>query len=314
VSKWRAGSKLCAALLAALLLGGCGAGGEPEDEITFLIGMSQANLGEPWRVVMNEEIQAEASKYPHLRVIFTDAAQDSQKQIQDVENLLGYGIDLLLISPNEAEPLTPVVQKAYQSIPVIVIDREIEGDGYTMFIGADNREIGRMAGEFVAELLGGAGGRVIEVLGLPGSVPAQHRSEGFRDTIAGHDGINIVQTVVADWLRDKAEDEMFSVLPQYPDIDVIYAHNDPMALGAHRAANRLGRTGIRFIGIDGLPGPDGGVQLVADGVLQASFTYPTGGREAVEYAIKLLERKEDIPKRLTLESNIVVDDSQSVPK
>lgn len=297
---------LCAALFTALALFGCDAGGRrEEDGVAFLIGMSQANLGEPWRVVMNDEIRSEASKHPNLRVIFTDAAQDSQKQIRDVENLLGYGIDLLMISPNEAEPLTPVVQKAYQSIPVIVIDREIEGDGYTMFIGADNRQIGRMAGEFVAGLLGEAGGHVIEVLGLPGSVPAQHRSEGFRNEIARHGKIDIAATVVADWLRDKAEDEMLAVLPRYPDIDVIYAHNDPMALGASRAAEKLGMSGIRFIGIDGLPGPDGGVQLVADGVLQASFTYPTGGREAVEYAIRLLERKGDIPKRLTLESNIV---------
>ena len=291
-----------------VLLCGCSAGRRPEeDEITFLIGMSQANLGEPWRVVMNAEIKAEAAKYANLRVIFTDAAQDSRKQIQDVENLLGYGIDLLLISPNEAEPLTPIVEKAFQTIPVIVIDREIEGDGYTMFIGADNRQIGRMAGDFVAELLGEAGGRVIEVLGLPGSVPAQHRSEGFRDVISRHGEIGIVETVVADWLRDKAEDELLSVLPQTPDIDVIYAHNDPMALGASRAADQLGITGIKFIGIDGLPGPNGGIQLVADGILQATFIYPTGGREAVEYALALLEHREGIPKRLTLESNIVAN-------
>jgi len=295
-------------LLGAMFLSGCGMSGQhEEDEVTFLIGMSQANLGEPWRVVMNDEIRAEASKHPHLRVIFTDAAQDSQKQIRDVEKLLGYGIDLLMISPNEAEPLTPVVQKAYQSIPVLVIDREIEGDGYTMFIGADNRQIGRMAGEFVAGLLGEEGGRVIEVLGLPGSVPAQHRSEGFREVIAEHRTIAIVETAVADWLRDKAEDEILVTLAQHPDADVIYAHNDPMALGASRAAKKLGIEGIRFIGIDGLPGPDGGAQLVADGVLQATFTYPTGGTEAVEYAIRLLESKGDVPKRLTLESNIIAD-------
>ncbi|MCL1855554.1 MAG: substrate-binding domain-containing protein, partial [Clostridia bacterium] len=176
---------LLSALLLALLPGGCGPAGpwDEADEVTFLIGMSQANLGEPWRVVMNSEIKDEASKYPNLRVIFLDAAQDSQRQVRDVEKLLGYGIDLLMISPNEAEPLTPAVEKAYQSIPVIVIDREIDGDGYTMFIGADNRQIGRMAGEFVAGLLGEAGGRVIEVMGLPGSVPARHRSEGFREAI-----------------------------------------------------------------------------------------------------------------------------------
>jgi simple sugar transport system substrate-binding protein/ribose transport system substrate-binding protein len=297
---------LAAGLLSLLCVGGCTDGGQPEeDEVTFLIGMSQANLGEPWRVVMNDEIRAAAAKYPNLRVIFTDAAQDSQKQIRDVENLLGYGIDLLMISPNEAEPLTPIVEKAYRSIPVIVIDREIEGDGYTMFIGADNREIGKMAGEFVAGLLGAPGGQVIEVLGLPGSVPAQHRSEGFREALAGYPSIRIVDTVVADWLRDKAEDEMLPALSRNPDVDVVYAHNDPMALGASRAAANLHMEGLRFIGIDGLPGSDGGAQLVAQGVLQATFVYPTGGAEAIEYAVKLLERAGEVPKRLTLESRII---------
>lgn len=295
---------LLAALLSVLLCG-CGVNTPEDDEVAYLIGMSQANLGEPWRVVMNEEIKTEAAKYPNLRVIFTDAAQDSQKQIRDVEKLLGYGIDLLMISPNEAEPLTSIVEQAYNSIPVIVIDREIDSDGYTMFIGADNRIIGKMAGEFVVELLGEGGGDVIEVLGLPGSVPAQHRSEGFRDAIAERENIRIVASVVADWLRDKAEDEVLPALKQFPGADAIYAHNDPMALGASQAAKTLGLTGIRFIGIDGLPGPDGGAQLVADGVLEATFTYPTGGKEAVEYAMKLLTGEGEVPKRLTLTSHII---------
>lgn len=303
----RACAKIFAALLLLLLLGGCEAAKRPEeDEVTFLIGMSQANLGEPWRVVMNEEIRAEAAKYPNLRVIFTDAAQDNQKQIHDVEKLLGYGIDLLMISPNEAEPLTPVVEKAFETIPVIVIDREIEGDGYTMFIGADNRVIGKMAGAFVSDLLGEAGGQIIEVMGLPGSVPAQHRSEGFREAVASNESIDIVESVVADWLRDKAEDELLPALTRHPGVDVIYAHNDPMALGASKATRRLGLEGIRFIGIDGLPGPDGGAQLVADGTLEATFVYPTGGREAVEYAIRLLKGNMEVPKRLTLNSSIIV--------
>jgi len=220
---------------------------------------------------------------------------------------MGLGIDLLMISPNEAEPLTPVVEKAYKSIPVIVIDREIEGDNYTMFIGADNREIGKQAGNFIVELLGDKGGNIVEIQGLPGSKPAKHRSEGFREVVLQHGKINIIDTVVADWLRDKAEDEFSKKLKNYSRVDLVYAHNDPMALGAYRAAGKLGISNIKFIGIDGLPGPEGGIQMVKDGILESTFTYPTGGRDAVQYAIRLLNREKDIPKRLTLESNEITN-------
>lgn len=307
VKRWTALALLF--LTALILLAGCGGAAGQDDEIVYLIGMSQANLGEPWRVVMNNDIKAEAAKYPNLRVIFTDAAQDSQKQVRDVEKLLALGIDLLMISPNEAEPLTSVIEKANQTVPVIVIDREIKSDNYTLFIGADNREIGRKAGEFVAACLGPGGGSVVEIGGLPGSMPATHRSEGFREVIAQHPNIRIIDTVIADWLRDKAEDILYEKLPTYPHVDFIYAHNDPMALGAYRAAQRLGIDDIMYVGIDGLPGPEGGIQLVQDGVFKATFVYPTGGGEAVEYAVKILNHEPDLPKRLALESSIVTIDS-----
>jgi ABC-type sugar transport system substrate-binding protein len=278
-----------------------------EDEIKYLVGMSQANLGEPWRVVMNDDIKLEAAKFNNLKIIFTDAAQDSQKQIRDVDKLLSFGIDLLLISPNEAEPLTPIVEKAYQSIPVIVIDRDIKSENYTMFIGADNKDIARQAGEFAVECLGEKGGNIIEIQGLPGSIPAKDRSEGFREIINKHSNIKIIDTIVADWLRDKAEDELIKKLNNYDSkIDLIYAHNDPMALGAYRAAQRLGIKDIMYIGIDGLQGKDGGIQMVSDGILKATFVYPTGGKEAVDYAIKLLNHESNFQKRLTLESNKII--------
>lgn len=288
----------------------CGNGLNTEadkDEIKYLIGMSQCNLGEPWRVVMNNDINAEALKHKDLRIIFTDAAQDNQRQIKDVEKLLSLGIDLLLISPNEAAPLTPIVDKAYHAgIPVIVIDREIKSENYTMFIGADNKDIGRQAGEFAVECLGKNGGSIIEIQGLPGSIPAIDRSVGFREIIAQYPNIKIVDTIVADWLRDKAEDELSKKLGDYDNIDLVYAHNDPMALGAYRAAQRLGIGDIMYIGIDGLPGQDGGIQMVDDGILKATFIYPTGGKEAVDYAIKILNHEENIPKRLKLESRRII--------
>lgn len=265
-----------------------------------LIGFSQANLGEPWRVAMNAEIAAAAAQHPELKVVYADAQQDNARQVADVESFLRQKVDLLIISPNEAKPLTPVVKRAFESgIPVIVLDREIEGDSYTTFIGADNRAIGKAAGDFVAELLGGTG-RVVEIKGLPGSTPARDRSDGFREAIAAHPGISIIHDPVANWLREEAMSQMESALSAHDRIDLVYAHNDPMAVGAWLAARAKGREGeMKFVGIDGLPGLDGGRQAVTDGKLAATFVYPTGGREAIDIAVKIL-RGDSVAHRITL--------------
>jgi galactofuranose transport system substrate-binding protein len=277
-------------------------------EVKYLIGMSQANLGEPWRVVMNEEIKEEATHHKGTKVIFTDAGQSSQKQISDVEKLLGLGVDLLIISPNEAEPLTSIIRKVHKKIPVIIVDRAIIGDDYTMFIGADNRLIGQKAGQFVSELLGPKGGNVVEITGLPGSPPAKERSDGFREVIAKYSNIHIVKTLVADWLRDNAEGKFHYYLAQNENIDLVYAHNDPMALGAYRAGQTSGIKDIIYLGIDGLPGQNGGIDLVQDKILKGTFIYPTGGKEAVNYALKILHQ-EEVPKKVTLESIKITEDN-----
>ena len=277
---------------------------KPDTEgVRYLIGMSQCNLGEPWRIEMNREILEAARQYSDMRIIFMDAGQRNDKQIDDVRKLIDLGIDLLIISPNETEPLTPVIAEVYEKIPVIVLDRKVAGDAYTLFIGADNLQIGVKAGEYIKSLLFAQGGQVLEVSGLPGSQPAVERSEGFRSGIAGSLGITIRETLVADWLRDKAEDVVAEFLANNPDVpvDVIYAHNDPMALGAYWAAEKALREGIIFIGIDGLRGENGGIYLVQNGILDITFVYPTGGAEAVEYARRLLRKEKIADKNITLE-------------
>ena len=249
---------------------------------------------------MNAEVAERAKTYPQLDIVYADAQQDNAKQVADVENFLRQRIDLLMISPNEAKPLTPIVTRAFDSgIPVIVIDRAIEGDSYTVFIGADNRLIGREAGKLIAELLHGKGD-IVEIKGLPGSPPARDRSEGMHEAIAGFPGIRIVHDPVANWLREEAMTQMEIALAAHDHIDLVYAHNDPMAVGAYLAAKAKGREReMKFVGIDGLPGPDGGRQAVADGKLAATFVYPTGGKEAVDLAAKILGG-EKVPKHVTL--------------
>ncbi len=219
--------------------------------------------------------------------------------------LLRQKIDLLIISPNEAKPLTPIVRRAFEErIPVIVLDREIEGDTYTTFIGANNRDIGKEAGAYAAKLLNGKGD-IVEIKGLPGSTPARDRSEGFREAIAAFPGIRILHDPVANWLREEAMAQMESALSANPHIDLVYAHNDPMAAGAFLAAKAKGRDAeMKFIGIDGLPGLDGGEQMVKEGKLAATFVYPTGGTEAIELASKILAG-EKVAHRVTLPTRII---------
>src|SRR6187402_2956920 len=149
----------------------------------FLIGMSQCNLGEPWRVQMNADIEQAVKAHPNLKLVAKDAQNDSLRQRAQVEELAAQGIDLLNISPKEAAPLTKPVADVYaKGIPVIVLDRAVEGDAYTTFIGADNRRIGREAGKYALKLLG-SGKNVVELKGLMTSTPGRDRNEGFREGI-----------------------------------------------------------------------------------------------------------------------------------
>jgi galactofuranose transport system substrate-binding protein len=266
----------------------------------YLVGFSQANLTEPWRIEMTEEVRAEAARYPDMKIIYSDAADSTSRQIDDVHRLMDYGIDLMIISPTDSHELTPVVREAYSKIPVIVLDRAVEGFDYSLFIGPDNERLGREAGSVISELLGARSGTVLEIQGRSGSPPTLARSQGLREVLAKHPNIKIVDTIVADWLRDTAEDTVAQRIRVIPDLDVIFAQNDAMAFGAWRASQAAGRNGIKFIGIDGLPGVTGGIELVRKGVLSATFTCPTGGKEAVIYARDLLLLKEGIPKQIFL--------------
>lgn len=282
-----------------------------EKKDKYVIGMSQCNLGEPWRVAMNDQIAMAAEKHPEFEVIFADAAQDNSKQIADIENFVQMGVDLIITSPNEATPLTNAVSAAYDAgIPVILLDRKIDGDKYTQFIGADNVDMGRIAGEYVADTLLPDGGKVCEIKGLEGTSGGIDRDNGFREGIKKNDKIEIVAVNNADWLREKAITVAEEMLQTNDEIDLFLALNDPMAEGAYIAAKNAGKEGdILFVGFDGLPTPDGGIRSVMDGRLSMTQVYPTGGTEAIESAYQLLVEGKELDKTLTLTSEIVVPDN-----
>jgi ribose transport system substrate-binding protein len=294
---------------AALLLTSCSPSQSDSDKSTpskkskssFTIGMSQCNLGEPWRVEMNAQLKAGADKHPELTLVFKDAQNDTLKQRAHVEEFVSAGVDLLIISPKEAAPLTEPVAKAMDAgIPVIVLDRAVLGDKYTCFIGANNQKIGHAAGEWIVKKLGGKG-KVVELKGLMTSIPGQDRDRGFREAIAGT-GIEVIFDADMKWLEPDARTEMESALSRFPKIDCVYAHNDPGAHGAYLAAKAAGREKeMLFVGIDALP--QEGVAYVQQGILDATFHYPTGGAEAIDAALKILHG-ESCPKQITLGSRV----------
>jgi len=268
---------------------------------TYTIGMSQCNLGEPWRVQMNADVKAAAEKHSNLKVVFKDAQNDTLKQRSHVEEFVSAGVDLIIISPKEAAPLTEPVAKAMDAgIPVIVLDRAVLGDKFTSFIGANNKQIGKAAGEWIKQKLGGKG-KVVELKGLMTSIPGQDRNDGFRAGIAGSE-IEVIFEADMKWLEPDARKEMESALSRFNKIDLVYAHNDPGAHGAYLAAKAAGREKeMMFVGIDALP--QEGVAYVRQGILDATFQYPTGGAEAIETALKILAG-ETVPQKITLGSRV----------
>src|ERR1022692_3119375 len=327
-------NKAILALLALAVVSVSEAQAAPKHGGRWTIGMSQCNLGEPWRVQMNADIRKAAEAHSEIEIIFKDAQNDTLRQRAQIEEFTDADVDLLIVSPKEAAPLTPPVAAAFRrGIPVVVLDRKVLGDDFTQFIGADNRRIGRAAGEWAVRRLlslprvkaGGAAGewavrrllslprvkaggraRIVELTGLMTSTPGQDRLAGVHAAGQGQP-VDIVFSADTQWLEPRAREEMESALAVNPSIDLVYAHNDPAAHGAYLAARAAGREGdIIFVGIDGLP--QEGRVYVRQGLLEASFEYPTGGREAVDSALRIL-RGEAVPKQVTLNSRFFTRDN-----
>lgn len=275
-----------------------------QDVPHFRIGVAQCS-DDSWRHKMNDEILREAMFYDGVAVEIRSAGDDNRKQAEDVRYFMDKGVDLLIISANEAAPMTPVVEEAYRKgIPVILIDRKILSDKYTAYIGADNYEIGRAVGNYIASSLRGKG-NVVELTGLGGSTPAMERHQGFMAAISNFSDIKLIDKADAAWESGPAEVEMDSMLCRHPKIDAVYAHNDRIAPGAYRAAKKVGREKeMLFVGIDALPGKGNGLELVLDSVLNATFIYPTNGDKVMQLAMNILEKK-PYPRETVMNTAVV---------
>lgn len=305
------GKAACACILIFVLLftifSACVVKQQP-DQISYVIGVSQANMREPWRLVLTQEIQEEAAKHPDVRLVITDATDNSDKQISDIQRLLDFGVDLMIVSPCDVKKVTPVVSEVYQSIPVVVLDRVVEGYDYSLFIGPDNELIGKRAGKSVSAMLGGKG-TVLELCGSSVSQASIDRSEGFRSVIEEAGNVRVEQVHVVSESRDSAEDIVRAFGTHLRDIDAIFAHNDYMALGAARALEQLGYDDIRIVGVDGFTGENRGIDLVRRGLIDETITCPTGGREAVQYALEILQNVSGVPKQVILRSHSITKEN-----
>jgi ribose transport system substrate-binding protein len=269
----------------------------------YVFGFSQVTVVEPWRVQFNKDMQKEAAKHPELELIITDGQDKTEKQVADVENLIQQGVDVLIISPKESAGLTGVTLKAIDAkIPVIVLDRNVNTDKYTQFIGGDNVAIGRAAGEYAVKLLGGAGnakGNIVELWGGMGTQPAHDRHDGFAEFTGKESGIkSLLQPIDTDWKQPKGYEVMSTALKSFDKIDLVYGHNDPVAYGAFLACKDAGREKeIKFLGIDALPNE--GVTWVCKGELTATFLYATPGAEGVRQGLKIV-KGEKVDKKIIL--------------
>ena len=256
----------------------------------YVIGVSQCSE-DIWRDKLNNELVMSTYQHDNVKLKFASANDNDKLQKQQIDQFIKERVNLLIVSPNQIHTISSVIDKAYDAgIPVILFDRKTDSEKYTAFIGADNYEAGHEMGQFIARQLNGKG-NVVEIGGLKGSSPAIERDRGFRDALKTYPDIQVVNHRYADWLQNSGEAVMDSMLKQDMKIDYVFAQNDRMAIGALQATERNGMKSIKFVGIDALPGPGGGMESVRDGRLMASYIYPTRGDLVMQLALNILEKK-----------------------
>lgn len=253
-------------------------------EQKMVIAVSQCSSDE-WRDQMNAEMRREAFLHPEISLEIVSSNDNSALQIQQIESFIERKVDLLIVSPNEEVSLRPVVEKAYDSgIPVLLVDRKVDTDKFTAYIGGDNLEVGRQAAEYIVSMLPD-GGNIVVIEGLEKSSASKERKASFLQVMERHPQIRIIADVVADWQKDKARAKVDSLHLDGTRVDAVFAFNDRMAIGAWES---LRRNDILYVGVDALLDTNVGISRVEDGTLNASFLYPTGGDKAIHLAWSIL--------------------------
>ncbi len=276
-----------------------------------VIGISQCSV-DIWRDKQNAELRMGAYIQGNVEVRFASAYDSDERQVQQIDSLIKTGIDLLIVAPNQVQTISPAIDRAYdKGIPVIVFERKTNSKKYTAFISADNYEMGKTMGEYIAHQLQGKG-RILEIKGLKDSSPAIERHNGFVQAVNRFPEIQLTDTLQGDWTEESGYTAVKNYQGDLSHIDFVFAQNDRMAMGARKAMKEKGITyPTKFCGIDGLPGKGGGIELVRDSLLDASYIYPTHGDQLIQLAINILEDK-PYEKENLLKSALVTRDNANV--
>lgn len=286
-TKWhfRIGS-LYLIILCSLLL--CSCANKPKK---YIIGVSQCSM-DAWREKLNSELKTAEYLNDSVEVRLASADDDNDSQLSQINYFIDQGVSLLIVSPNQVNAISPALERAQQKgIPVILVDRKTQSKKYTAFIGCDNYLLGKLVGDYIAQRLNGKG-RIVEIRGLDDSSPAIDRHRGFVDALNAYPDLQIVASEPGDWKEQSGSEVMKRVLSKTQDFDYVFAQNDRMAYGAYKVACEHGlQDKCRFVGVDGLAGKDGGLELVRQGVLEASMLYPTKGDEVIALAMKILRHE-----------------------
>lgn len=286
-----------------LLLFSCNS--NTKNQQTISIGFSQSiSEDDSWRKSMDNTVKVEASLHPEIDLTIYNANSSTKKQIEDIEKMIDDQLDVIIVAPYGSDSIVPVIEKANKKgIPVIIVDRKINTTNYASFLGADNVEVGHIAGKYIVSM-SKAHANIVEIKATTDISPGLERSLGFKQIIDQYPNINAVSITAKD--LGSLNNDFSKLLDRMPKVDYVFAFNDNIALQAWEVAKQKGRENkIKFIGIDGLNDPNGGIQAVKDGKLTATILYPTGGSEAIKLAIKLAN-KEIVPKNSTL-NTILID-------
>ena len=269
-----------------VLLAGC-----TQQPKKYVIGVSQCSE-DIWRNKLNDELKMGEYLNDSLIVKLASSNDDNVLQNKQVNQFVDEGVDLLIISPNQLSAISKAVERAFdKGIPVILYDRKTNSDKYTAFIGCDNYTIGNSMGKFIAQQLNGKG-RIVEIRGLEGSSPALERHRGFMDAIKPYPGIQVVASEGGNWKEEGGIQAMMRILKKTQDFDYVFAHNDRLAWGAYVAARQMGlERNYKYTGVDGIATEGGGLELVRDGIFEASYLYPTKGDEVIALAMKILNHQ-----------------------
>lgn len=281
-------------------------------EKKYRIGVSQCS-DDIWRDKQNTELKMAAYFHDNVELKFAAAYDSDERQIQQIDSLVNEGIDLLIVAPNQIATISPAIDRTFEKgIPVIVFERKTNSRKYTAYMGADNYEMGKLMGEYIATRLQGKG-KLMEVMGLKGSSPSIERHNGFRDALKDYPQLEVIATLQGDWTEPTAYKQVKEWNLKYPDtnIDLVFGMNDRSAIGARKAFSETQKTLPLFCGIDGLPGENGGIQQVRDSLLEASYIYPTHGDQLLQLALDILDGK-PYTKETSLVSALVTRDNARV--